>query len=114
MNYTTTPFEPNFLKARNTANFAHRIVVRLKEAGLPDEFEDAIGDISTDLADLCSISNNISSLVEKLINDPPEWESLANTIVDLKSTVDHISVHTHKFGKAANKIARFAYQEADK
>ena len=114
MNHTDPPFEPNFLQARNTAILAHRIVVKLQEIGLPDELENTIGDIGTDLADLCSINNNISSLVEKLINDPPEWESMANTIIDLKSTVEHMNVHAHKFGKTANKIARFAYKEADK
>ena len=114
MNYTTPPLEPNFLQAQNTANLAHRIVVKLKEVGLPDEFDDIIGDISTSLADLYSINNDVSSLVEKLVNDPSGWESLANTIIDLKSTIEHMDAHVHQFGRAANKVARFAYREADK
>ena len=44
--------EPDLALARQTAQRAHAVIVKLKEMGLPDDLDGDLASLSTDLGDL--------------------------------------------------------------
>jgi len=104
---------PNLERARRTALVAHNIVVKLKEMGLPDELNNDLASLSTDLADLWGAQASLNENLERFVESPAgDWKSVGDCLVDLKTVISHINSHGKNIRKPMNKITRFAYKEA--
>lgn len=103
---------PNLERARRTALVAHGIVIKLKEMGLPDSLERDLAALSTDLADIWGAQTALNEQLEKLVETSSDWNSVGESLVDLKALISHINSHGKNIRKPINKITLFAYKEA--
>ena len=103
--------EPDLEQARRTSGVAHEVVVKLKEMGIPPGLDDELASLSTDLGDLWSAEKRLSKDLEQFLRSPADWESIGNTLVDLKATINHIEWHLKCVRAPLNKIVRFAYKQ---
>ena len=101
--------EPDSQHARRTAMVAHSIVARLQEMGLPDHLENELATVSTDLGDLWSAQKNLSEQLEGLVRSGNDWGSVGDRLVDLRSTIDHMSWHLRSVRRPMTRITQFAY-----
>lgn len=101
--------EPNMAQARQTAVMAHNVVIKLKEMGLPDMFDENLAKLSTDLGDLWNAQRQLTSRMENFLNSGSDWETTAETLVDLKATLDHIRWHLRSVKHPMKQITEFAY-----
>ncbi len=108
-----TEITPDLPHARQTALMAHAIVIRLKEMGLPKEFDDDLGTLCTDLGDIWAAHKTLSARLEHLIDAADDWESVADCLVDLRAAVDHIGTHVETAGPPIDRVARFAYEQGN-
>jgi len=104
--------EPDLAQARRTALMAHNVVIKLKEMGLPEGFDQELAALSTDLGDLWGAEKRLSADLEGLVRSPHDWEAAGDSLLDLKASLDHIAWHLKSVRRPLNKIARFAYREA--
>ena len=91
---------------------AHGVVIKLKELGLPDGLDDDLALLSTDLGDLWSAQKALVDRLDGLLRSAQDWEAVADHLVDLRATVDHIEWHIKSVRRPMNRIARFAYRKA--
>ena len=101
--------EPDMAQARQTAVMAHNVVIKLKEMGLPDKFDENLAKLSTDLGDLWNAQRQLTSRMENFLNSGRDWETTAETLVDLKATLDHIRWHLRSVKHPMKRITEFAY-----
>ncbi len=104
--------EPDLAQARQTALMAHAVVIRLKEMGLPEEFDEALGTVSTDLGDIWGAQKEIATRLQYLVDNADNWESVANCLVDLRAAIDHISAHVDTAKEPIQQLAQYAYEKA--
>lgn len=104
--------ESNLANARHTAGKAHSIVIKLKEMGLPEQFDDDLGTLSTDLGDLCSAQNELLNLVNNLTETSQDWDAIGDILVDIRSVVEHINWHSSSLRRPINKLTHYAYKNA--
>ena len=104
--------EPDLAQARRTAVMAHNVVVKLKEMGLPEGFDQELAALSTDLGDLWGAEKVLAERLEGFLGSPEDWEAVGDRLVDLRATIDHIGWHMKNVRRPMGKIARFAYRKA--
>jgi uncharacterized protein YigA (DUF484 family) len=103
--------EPDLAHARQTALMAHAVVIRLKEMGLPEDFDEALGIVSTDLSDIWAAQKVLSARLDYLVEHADDWESVADCLVDLRATIDHISTHVATLQEPIEQLAQYAYEQ---
>ena len=101
--------EPDLEQARRSSLMAHGVVAKLKEMGLPDELDEELAALSTDLGDLWSAERVLADQLRGLLRSPHDWETVGDYLVDLRATVDHIDWHVRSVRRPMNRIARCAY-----
>ncbi len=107
----TKDLEPDLAQARQTALMAHAVVIRLKEMGLPEEFDEALGTVCTDLGDIWSSQKGLSGRLEDLVDHADDWEAVADCLVDLRAAVDHLSTHVETVKEPIQRLAEYAYEQ---
>jgi hypothetical protein len=100
--------EPDLSQARQTALMAHAFVIRLKEMGLPEKYDEALG---TDLGDIWAAQKVLSARLDYLVDHADDWESIADCLVDLRATIDHISRHVETAREPIRRLAEYAYEQ---
>ena len=108
----TREMEPDLSDARRTAGIAHAVVIKFKEMGLPAEMDADLAALCTDLGDIWSAERRLSQGIRDLAGAGRDWESAADSLVDLKADLEHISWHLKSVRRPLNRIVRFAYREA--
>jgi len=103
--------EPDLAQARQTALMAHAVVIRLKEMGLPEELDEALGTVSTDLGDIWAAQKVLSARLDYLVEHADDWESVADCLVDLRAAIDHISTHVATLQEPIEQLAQYAYEQ---
>lgn len=103
--------EPNLNRARQMANVAHSIVIKLKEMGLPEEMDQELASLSTDFGDLWAACSEFNELLQSFARAPQEWEIVADHLVDLKSSMQHLAWHLESVREPVEKVALFAYEQ---
>ena len=98
-------------QARSMSLMAHGVVVKLKEMGLPESLNDELGRLSTDLGDLWAAQKELAERLEGMLESAAGWREIGDSLVDLKSSIEHISWHVKSVKRPLNKITRFAYQQ---
>ena len=101
------------IRAREKASKALSVVIKFKEMGLPEDMDTELAKLSTDLADLCSESEMISSELDKLINYADDWAQISNTMVDIQARVDHLRWHLKSIRRPLIRITRYSYSVAE-
>ena len=104
--------EADLEEARRTAGIAHAVVIRFKEMGLPAEMDGDLAALCTDLGDIRSAERRLSEGIGKLAGRGRDWESAADSLVDLKADLEHISWHLESVRGPLDRIVDFAYREA--
>ena len=105
--------EPDVELARRMAAAAHRVVITLQETGLPDSLNDDLATVSTDLGGLWAAHHALNSQLEALFDCKGDWEALADCLVDLGSSIDHIALHLKNVRGPLGRLNRFAYRAAE-
>ena len=108
-----TEITPDLPHARQTALMAHAIVIRLKEMGLPEEFDEDLGMLSTDLGDIWAAHKSLSERLDYLVDYAGDWESAADCLVDLRAAIDHVGTHVETARDPIDRVARYAYEQAE-
>ena len=108
----TDVMEPDNQHARRTALVAHSVVAKLQEMGLPNDLEDELATLSTDLGDLWSAQRELADQLEGLVRSEADWSTVGDRLVDLRATVDHISWHLRSVRRPMTKITQYAYRMA--
>ena len=107
-----TEITPDLPHARQTALMAHAIVIRLKEMGLPEELDEDLGTLCTDLGDIWAAHKTLSARLDDLVESADDWEAAADCLVDLRATIDHIGTHVETAGESIDRVALYAYEQA--
>ena len=102
--------QPKLAEARRRSGMAHRILVRLKEKGLPEEMDQELSKLCTDLADIwsahTSLTDNLKTFIE---SDEDDWGRLGDVLVDIRSELDHMKWHINSVDEPIQRIAERAY-----
>jgi len=106
-----TPLDPETQHAQQMALMAHQVVIKLKEMGLPEDYDDELAAVCTDLGDLWGAGKALSDRLEKMLKSPANWEHVANSLVDLRAVVDHMAWHINSIKEPMEKLATYAYQK---
>lgn len=105
--------QPNLRHARQTAVTAHSVVIKLKEMGLPDDFDDELALLSTDLGDLWSAQKELVGLLDGLVDSQADWGTVGDSLVDLRATIDHIRWHIDSVREPMTRLTEYAYNRAE-
>ena len=106
--------QPGYNKPREVAELAHKILVKFKEMELPDDFDEQLGILSTDLSDFWSASKDLENKLRILLNEEHQWDSIGETLVDIRSIIDHFDRHVKSVKKPINTITNFSYSESER
>ena len=104
--------EPSLEQARRTADVAHSVLVKLKEIGLPENLDQELANLSTDLGDLWSAERTLVDCLDGLLKSSDDWETVGESLVDVRASVDHIAWHVTSVRRPLNRITQFAYRKA--
>ncbi len=110
--YPMEELSPDLEQARRNSSMAHQVVIKLKEAGLPEDFDEDLASLSTDLGDLWGAQKALAERLEAFVRSPHDWETLGDYLMDLKASIDHIAWHLSSVQRPLDRIARFAYETA--
>ena len=89
---------------------AHGVLVRLKELGLPNDMDETLGQLCTDLGDLWSAQKTLTDQLESFLGSD-DWNSAGDNLVDLRSSLDHVAWHMKSVRRPMAQITRFAYKK---
>ncbi|MAH48173.1 hypothetical protein CMI37_20285 [Candidatus Pacearchaeota archaeon] len=84
--------------ARQAATMAHAVVIRLTT------LDEELGALSTDLGDLWSAQKVLSGQLEGMLNSTGGWGELGDSLVDLKTSIDHMAWHLKSVRRPLSKI----------
>lgn len=105
--------EPDLERARQTAQVAHRLVVRLRAMDLPPRLAEAADRLGTDLGDIWGASKALEAHLEALLSsDGAPWEELADRLADIRDGLDHMAWHARRARSTLGRLARHAYRRA--
>ena len=90
---------------------AHSVLVKLKEMGLPEDLDEELASLSTDLGDLWSAERALVDCLDSFLKSSDDWESVGDSLVDVRSSVDHIAWHITSVRRPLNRITQFAYRK---
>ena len=105
--------QPDVELARRMAVAAHRVVITLQETGLPESLSGDLAAVSTDLGGLWAAHRALNSQLETLFDSRGDWEAVADCLVDLGSSIDHMAWHLKSVRGPLGRINRFAYRAAE-
>tara|TARA_B100000949_G_scaffold225602_1_gene230021 strand:+ start:367 stop:741 length:375 start_codon:yes stop_codon:yes gene_type:complete len=103
--------QPKLAEARRRSGMAHRILVRLKEKGLPEDMDQELSMLCTDLADIWGahtiLTENLKTFIE---SDEDSWSHLGDVLVDIRSELDHMKWHINSIEEPIHRIVERAYE----
>ncbi len=103
---------PGLEQARRASIMAHNVVIKLKEMGLPEEMDEQLSQMCTDLGDLWSSQSSLVKQVEAFLKAEDDWDAVGDTLVDLSNTIDHIAWHMKGIREPLGQITHYAYEQS--
>jgi hypothetical protein len=88
---------------------AHAVLVKLKELGLPEDLDEVLGRLCTDLGDLWNAQRTLTDQLEAFLSSD-EWNAAGDNLVDLRSSIDHMAWHVKSVRRPMAQITRYAYR----
>ena len=107
-------FDPNLEQARRRSGLAHRILVKLKTNGLPEDHDDELAKLCTDIADIWSAQLAFGEILNRFLEETDNWESIGDDFVDMLSNVQHMSWHIDSVKNPLETFAKYSYSESDR
>lgn len=101
--------EANLAQARQRSAMAHRILVKLKEMGLPENLDEELSKLCTDLGDIWSAQLVFTEKLDQFLNDENEWNAVGDCLADMKSHIEHITWHAESVIEPIESIGEYAY-----
>ena len=89
---------------------AHRVLVKLKELGLPTDLDEALGHLCTDLGDIWSVHRTFADQLDAFFRSD-DWNDVGDSLVDLRSSLDHMAWHLKSVRRPMTQITRLAYKQ---
>ena len=102
--------EPDLQQARRTSGVAHSVVIKLKEMGLPQTYDEELASLSTDLGDLWGAHETLAEHLEGFVKSPHDWGTAGDFLVDIRASIDHIAWHQKSVRRPLNRITQYAYR----
>jgi hypothetical protein len=88
------------------------VVIRFKEMGLPESLDAELASLCTDLGDLWSASEALSETLQAMVEARDGWDAVGDSLVDIRSSIDHMAWHISSVRRPLTKITQFAYRKA--
>lgn len=101
--------EADLNHARREAVMAHNVVIRLKMMGLPAELEGDLAQMGTDLGDLWGAQKEFADSLHDMMKNSRDWDAVGDSLVDMRSHIDHIAWHIESVREPLTRIAEYAY-----
>ena len=109
-----TEIEADLTQARRTSIMAHSVVIMLQEMGLPQDMNDDLSSVCTDLGDIWGAQQEFTDRLQNMIKADRSWEMVGDALTDLRASMDHVAWHLKSVREPLTRIAEFAYgQEND-
>ncbi len=103
--------EPRLQLAREASLMAHGVVIKLKEMGLPEDLDNELAQLCTDLGDLWSAQKRLAEQFESFVDSDREWIRVGDQLVDLRASIDHMAWHMKNVRRPMTAITRYAYSQ---
>ena len=105
-NIAAIEMEADLNQARRTSVMAHNVVIRMRELGLPDTLDAELASVSTDLGDLWGAQKEFTDLLHNMLKTSHDWDSIGDSLVDMRSSIDHYSLAPRKHPRTHNQTRR--------
>ena len=113
MKKLTDELKPNKSVATESANVAHEFLACFQKMEFPDLQNDNLSDMCVDLGDIWTSQKKLAIQLQKLMDDVRSnaYHDLANGLVDLKVSLEHIMWHSNRILDPMIKTAEFAFKQ---
>ena len=101
--------EADLNQARRVAVMAHNVVIRLKMMGLPADLEGDLARVGTDLGDLWGAQKEFTDSLHDMMKNSHDWDAIGDSLVDMRSSIDHIAWHIESVREPLARITEYAY-----
>ena len=110
MKKLTEELKPNKNVATESANVAHEFLACFQKMEFPDN---GLSNMCVDLGDIWTSQKKLSLQLQKLMDDvqSDSYHELANGLVDLRVSLDHIIWHSNRILEPMIKTAEFASKQ---
>ena len=92
---------------------AHSVVIMFKEMGLPQDMDDDLASVCTDLGDLWGAQKEFADRLQGMLKEERGWEMVGDALTDLRASIDHVAWHLKSVREPLTRIAEYAYGQAD-
>jgi len=113
MKKLTDELKPDKNVATESANVAHEFLACFQKMEFPDLQNDNLSDMCVDLGDIWTSQKKLAIQLQKLMDDVQSnaYHDLANGLVDLKVSLEHIMWHSNRILDPMIKTAEFAFKQ---
>ena len=81
--------------------------------GLPEELDEELASLSTDLGDLWAANMRLVEQLDLFLSAPSDWGKIGDRMADMKASIDHMAWHVESIRSPLDRIAVFAYESSD-
>ena len=106
-----TEMDADIQQARRTSVMAHSVVILLKEMGLPEDMDDDLASVCTDLGDLWGAQQEFADHLQNMLKAERSWEMVGDALTDMRASIDHIAWHLKSVREPLTRIAEYAYDQ---
>tara|TARA_B100000470_G_C19723356_1_gene361084 strand:- start:286 stop:657 length:372 start_codon:yes stop_codon:yes gene_type:complete len=113
MKKLTDELKPNKNVATESANVAHEFLACFQKMEFPDLQSDNLSHMCVDLGDIWTSQKKLAIQLQKLMDDVQSnsYHDLANGLVDLRASLEHIMWHSNRILDPMIKTAEFAFKQ---
>ena len=108
---------PNLAQARQKSSMAHQILVKFKEQGLEENYDEDLAKLCTDLGDLWSsqlvFTERLGDFLDIEIAQDDTWNKFGDCLADLCSELEHMAWHIQSVKDPIERIAQRSYSADD-
>lgn len=108
-----TEIEADLNQARRNSLMAHSVVIMMKEMGLPQDMDEDLASVSTDLGDLWGAQQEFTDTLQTMLKADRSWDMVGDALTDLRAHIDHVAWHLQSVREPLTRIAEFAYGQDD-
>jgi len=108
---------PNLAQARQKSAMAHQILVKFKEQGLEEAYDEDLAKLCTDLGDLWSaqllFTERLGDFLDIEISRDDTWNKFGDCLADICSELEHMAWHIQSVQGPIERIAQHSYDSDD-
>jgi len=111
--FVVTELEADLMQARKNSLMAHSVVIMLQEMGLPQDMNEDLSSVCTDLGDLWGAQQEFAERLQNMLKGERGWEMVGDALTDLRASIDHVAWHLQSVREPLTRIAEYAYGQPD-